>query len=94
MNSICIPFGPIADENRAEVEVRISGTGEVWKYRIETVQVQEESEDFYSKTDEVERLQQYINSYNRDWELIQIFNKNVRTGNIHILYREKKQVTK
>jgi hypothetical protein len=93
MNNICIPLGPIAGENRAEVEVKIPVTGEVWRYRIETVPGHEGTGDVSMKTDEVELLQQYISSYNKDWELIQIFSKNERTGNIHVLYREKRQLT-
>jgi hypothetical protein len=89
MKEITIPFGPIADDNRAEVEVRIPSTGEVWRYRIESVPVRLRHKEEDTLTDEVEILQSYIRSYNQDWELIQIFEFNERTGFIRMLYREK-----
>jgi hypothetical protein len=89
MNEICIPFGHIADDKMAEVEIRVPGTGIVWRYRIESVAVRQVSEESMIRQEEINILQQYIHSYNQDWELIQIYDMDKRTGNIHMLYREK-----
>jgi hypothetical protein len=89
MRQICIPFTDIADEKQAEVEVRVSDTGEIWRYRLEALPSQTINEEGILKAESIAALQQYINSYSNEWELIQIFDRNERTGNIHLLYREK-----
>jgi hypothetical protein len=90
MKEICIPFSTLADDKQAEVEVRIPQTGEVWRYRIEALPLMHQEAELMKNEVKINSLQQYIRSYNNDWELIQIFDINKKTGNIHLLYREKK----
>jgi hypothetical protein len=89
MRQICIPFSDIADNKQAEVEIRIPDTGEIWRYRLESIQGEIKDGNEIGINDDIAALQKYINAYNTDWELIQIFDKNHRTGNIHLLYRER-----
>jgi hypothetical protein len=89
MKEICIPFSNIADEEKAEVEVRVPGTGKVWKYRVEPVHVTYPGKDETKQTRGIDRLMQFIGAYNQNWELIQIIDMNEKTGNMHMLYREK-----
>jgi hypothetical protein len=89
MKEICIPFTNIADEEMAEIEVRIPGTGKSWRYRIEPLRVDHVPDDDSIQQYEISRLQTYIGSYNHNWELIQIIGRNYKTGNIQMLYREK-----
>ena len=93
MKEICIPFAHIADDKQAEVEVRIPSTGEVWRYRIESLPVVQSGVESVVQPEEISRLQRYIGAYNQDWELIQIFGLNEKTGNIHMLYRERSTQT-
>ncbi len=89
MKEICIPFTDIADEKQAEVEVRIPDTGEVWRYRLEALPLNNNEMNQLKNQAKIGTLQKYIGSYSHDWELIQIFGANEQTGNIHLLYREK-----
>jgi hypothetical protein len=89
MKEICIPFSDIADDKQAEVEIRIPNTGEIWRYRLEALPFASREMDPMKKKEKIDSLQQYIRSYNHNWELIQIFDANEKTGNIHLLYREK-----
>jgi hypothetical protein len=89
MKEICIPFSHIDDDKLAEVEVRIPSTGDVWRYRIESINVQQTGKGSVINDEGINMLQQYIGSYNHNWELIQIVGLNEKTGTIQMLYREK-----
>ncbi len=89
MKELCIPFTYVADNTLAEVEVKIPSTGEIWRYRIQPVVCEHDDKYSAKKTETVDILQHFIEEYDHNWELIQILGLNTKTGNIHILYREK-----
>ena len=89
MKEICIPFTNIADEEKAEVEVRVPGTNKVWKYRVEPVHVTHSVNEGATQGEGIDKLLQFIGAYSQNWELLQIIGMNEKTGNIHMLYREK-----
>jgi hypothetical protein len=89
MKEICIPFTYICDNEHAEVEVRVPGTGKIWKYRVEPLQLAAEPEASSMDSGRINGLKRFISNYSKNWELIQIIGANENSGNIHMLYREK-----
>lgn len=77
------------DAERAEVEIRLSGSNQVQRYRLESVNISENTDLNTVLSERVERLQNYISSYSGNWELIQILDAGKDAKYIHLLYREK-----
>lgn len=89
MKEICIPITEMKEAERAELEVRLSDTKLTQYYRLESVSLKDLSEDGNTSTQRVDKLQHYISSYSKDWELIQIFDFSEGVGFIHLLYRKR-----
>ena len=77
------------EAERAEVEVRLSESDRIQRYRLESVDMRELNQTKTSALDRVERLQHFINSYSNNWELIQILDTIEGADYIHLLYREQ-----
>jgi hypothetical protein len=95
MKEICIPVPYLKDRDIAEVEVKLAGKKLKYSFRIESFPWEVENE-FSSLTDPLERslariykLKTSIENYDKDWELIQIFNPDENADHIHVLYRKK-----
>lgn len=89
MKEVCIPVADLKDHERAEVEVRIPKSKQVWKYRIETCKIKSNEKDEAGDLP-VENLRYIINTYDSKWELIQILNSDQTSGYVQLLYRYKK----
>ena len=89
MKEVCIPFTGIKNDERAEVEVRIPKSNRIWKYRIEAFEFKYEKEN-ETANEPITNLQNMINKYDSNWELIQIFDLDKTSGYVQLLYRYKK----
>ncbi len=89
MKEVCIPVADMKDNERAEVEVRIPKSKQVWKYRIESFEIASGEKDEMKKKP-IENLRYKINTYDSNWELIQIFNSDQTSRYVQLLYRYKK----
>lgn len=95
MKEICIPIPFLKENDIAEVEVSVSGQKVKYDFRVESF-LWEANNEFASLSDPLERslariyrLKDAIEKYDKDWELIQIFNPDEHADHIHILYRKK-----
>jgi hypothetical protein len=89
MREICLPC-PVMPENETEmIEIKMSGTNRICRYRIEPLLIND-LEFKQNNTDlRIKKLKELIQNYDEHWELIQIFNTNVGSDYVHMLYREK-----
>jgi hypothetical protein len=95
MKEICIPIPYLKDQEIAEVVVSVAGQKIKYDFRVESF-LWEADNEFSSLSDPLERslariyrLKSAIEGYDRDWELIQIFNPDEHSDHIHVLYRKK-----
>lgn len=98
MKEICIPIPYLKEQEIADVEVSLAGHKIRYNFRVESFPWEVEDE-FASLTDPLERslariyrLKSAIDNYDKEWELIQIFNPDENADHIHILYRKKMKI--
>ncbi len=95
MNELCVPVSGITENDVAEVTVSIKGKKIKYEFRIESFPW--ETEETLSDTKDplaislgkIYRLKLAIESYDKNWELIQIFNPTEGSDHVHVLYRKK-----
>lgn len=95
MKEICIPIPYLKDQEIADVEVTLAGKKIRYNFRVESFPW-ELGNEFAQLADPLEKslariykLKNSIESYDRSWELIQIFNPDEHSDHIHVLYRKK-----
>jgi len=85
MHDICVPIPHFTENEIAEVEVRIGEKKSSFNFRIES---------FSWETTTIERkisqLKNDIESYDKNWELVQIFTPAQDSKFIHVLFRQRK----
>jgi hypothetical protein len=95
MTEIRLPIPPIVDDLPVEIEIRNTGSNQSILYKI--VSFPFEKKDEQSRTNEssivsVERigkLKNMIETYDKSWELIQIFAPLSNSNFIQVLFRKK-----
>jgi hypothetical protein len=97
MKEICIPIPFLKEQEIANVEITLAGKKISYSFRIESFPW-ELKDEFASLTDPLERslariykLKSAIENYDKEWELIQIFNPDEHADHIHVLYRKKQK---
>ncbi|MEN8118998.1 MAG: hypothetical protein ABFS35_01565 [Bacteroidota bacterium] len=95
MREINIPLPNINDEDHVEIEISVGKQDRKHYYRLESVPWETDLtrsksiKKELSSSERVEKLKKAIESYDKSWELIQIFAPLEKSLNIHILYRKK-----
>lgn len=91
MKDICIPVPDLKGKEEAEVNVLIGEKKSRSNYKVVSFPWQVELTDDEDADPEfkIKRLKQNIASYDKNWELIQIFNPDENAKYIKVLYREK-----
>lgn len=95
MKELCIPLPGLENNEIAEVAVSLSGQKMVYNFRLESF-AWEVGKEFSSLSDPLEKslariykLKEAIESYDPEWELIQIFNPESSSDHVQVLYRKK-----
>lgn len=95
MKELCIPVPYLNESEKAEVEVTLQGRKLKFDFRVESFPW-EADDELSSLTDPLEqslariyRLKKVIESYDKSWELIQIFNPSENADHVQVLYRKK-----
>lgn len=95
MREICIPVPYLKENEIAEVEVKLYGKKIRYNFRVESFPW-EVGEEFADLSDPLERslariykLKTAIEAYDKNWELMQIFNPDKNADHVHVLYRKK-----
>ena len=90
MNEICVPIPRFAVEKSAQVAIKIAEQTTHFNYRVESFNwVSEEQMAEMESAVRIENLKGNIERYDKNWELIQIYNPGPRDEFIQVLFREK-----
>jgi hypothetical protein len=96
MKDLSIPIPALSEGEQAEVHVTIGGKKIEYHFRVEAFPwdridgLHEKHADELEKSlARITRLKNAINSYDKEWELIQIFNPSENAKFIQVLYRKK-----
>ena len=97
MKDICIPIPHFEENQIAEVDVTVNGKKQHYNFRVEsfpwTLKSEEESGDSLDVSEKILTLRNMIESYDKNWELIQIFTPKSDAHYIQILFRQRLTVT-
>jgi hypothetical protein len=97
MKDLCVPIPNFGEAEFAEIELKVGEKKTNYNFRVVSFPW-DEQDDHQRYEDElsrslarIQRLKHSIESYDKNWELIQIFNPLENANNIQVLYREKKK---
>ncbi len=95
MNDICVPLPRLPEATHAEVEVKVEGRTRSFNYRVESFNWRPDLESADRavvdtiRTDRIGHLKSSIESYDKNWELVQIYNPSPRDQHIQVLFRQR-----
>ena len=95
MNDICVPIPRIPEARHAEVAVKIEGTVKAYNYRVESFAWQPDessttARDFLKiRTERIDNLKRSIEGYDKNWEIVQIYNPGARDHYINVLFKQR-----
>ena len=94
MNEICVPIPRFAAEKSAEVVIKIADDTKRFNYRVEAFEWFPEEQLVASQAstkgeERIHNLKGHIESYDKQWELIQIYNPGPRDKFIQVLFRQR-----
>ena len=89
MKDVSIPLPEFLEQQIAEIEVKINGKKRQYNFRVESFRW-EPASDVWTVEEKIKRLQEQINVYDKDWELIQIFKPKEDSKFVQVLFRQKR----
>ncbi len=95
MSDLYIPLPRFGDHQVADVEITINGKKKRYHYRVEAFPWGTEDQKNGKGNGIVEtelkilRLKSMIDTYDKEWELIQIYNPGPESKHIHVLFRQR-----
>jgi hypothetical protein len=91
MAEICIPIPEMKDGQKAEIAVTHTNGEESAFYRVETFLGKSRKQDNnHLNNDEVfTTFKQFIDNYDKNWELIQVIASQENRSTIKLLYRKR-----
>lgn len=96
MKDLCIPIPGFDDNEVAELYLKIGDRKISYDFRIESFlwdtqdELSDGNDELTHSIARIERLRKAINSYDKSWELVQIFNPPENSRYIQVLFRKKK----
>jgi hypothetical protein len=97
MRDLCVPVPDFGEHEIADIELRVGDKKIQYSFRVESFPWEVEDElsiaddDVSASLARIYRLKRSIESYDKDWELIQIFTPNENARYIQVLYRRRKE---
>lgn len=92
MKEICIPLPDFLDQQIANVEVTINGEKRKYNFLVESFPWELEDEPWLDENQRVEkrinRLKDCIETYDKNWRLVQIFKPGKDATHIQVLFRQ------
>jgi len=95
MKDLCIPVPNLGEEEFAEIELRVGERKLSYNFRVVSFPWETEEElsldggELEISLARIYRLKKAIQGYDKNWELIQIFNPSENASHIQVLYRKK-----
>ncbi len=97
MKDLCVPIPDLKDNQIAQLEVTVGQEKLKYEFRVESFlwetddDLNHQSKDHVSHSlARITRLKHAIESYDKNWELIQIFTPSDNSKFIQVLYRKRK----
>jgi len=88
MKDVSIPLPDFLDQQIAEIEVKINGKKRHYNFRVESFRWEPDGEEWDVER-KIKKLGEEIESYNKSWELIQIFRPKENSKFVQALFRQK-----
>lgn len=93
MKELCIPIPHFLENQIAEVEVTINGKKRKYNFRVESFPWNGIHEGTTETDDtllaKIDKLRENITSYEKGWELVQIYTPREDAKYIQVLFRQK-----
>jgi hypothetical protein len=97
MKDLCVPVPYLNEKEIAQVDVTIGGEKKKYQFRVESFPWDLDDELSGRVTEDevtqsllrITRLKNAINSYDPEWELLQIFTPSENARHIQVLYRKR-----
>lgn len=93
MREICLPLPEITGDQPVEIEIKSTGKENIIQFRIVSFPFKEKNiqDDISGKTtkEHINNLKNIIESYDKSWELLQIFAPLNNSKYIQVLFRKK-----
>ncbi len=90
MKDISIPLPDFLDKQIAEIEVKINGKKRHFNFRVESFRWEPDGV-VWTVESKIKKLRQELESYEKTWELIQIFRPKENSKFVQALFRQKGQ---
>jgi len=97
MKDLCVPVPDFGEDEIADIELRVGDKKIHYSFRVESFPWEVEDElsvaddDVSTSLARIHRLKRSIESYDKNWELIQIFAPSENSQYIQVLYRKKRE---
>lgn len=93
MKEICLPIPEITGDQLVEIEIKATGNENIVQFRIVSFPFKQKDDQNFitSKTthEQINNLKNIIESYDKSWELLQIFAPLDNSKYIQVLFRKK-----
>ena len=97
MKDLCVPVPDFGEDEIADIELRVGDKKNHYSFWVESFPWEVEDElsvaddDVSTSLARIHRLKRSIESYDKNWELIQIFAPSENSQYIQVLYRKKRE---
>lgn len=90
MSEICIPIPDLTSGQQAEILVQVANSSDPVRYRVEIFPLNE-NELAISLSDDTafNSFKQFVDNYDKSWELLQVIASQDENKNIRVLYRKR-----
>ena len=93
MKDICIPIPRFEENQIAEVEVTVNGKKRKFNFRVESFvweprQGEDNNVDIDLVEKKIQKLKESIESYDKHWQLVQIYTPSPGSEHIQVLFRQ------
>ena len=98
MKDLCVPIPNFGEQEIADIELRVGDEKILYSFRVESFpwdiedELSVEGDEITNSLARIHRLKKAIESYDPEWELIQIFTPNENALHIQVLYRRRKKI--
>lgn len=98
MKDLCVPIPNFGEQEIADIELKVGQERMQYSFRVESFPWDVEDDltidqdDISRSLARIHRLKKAIESYNPEWELIQIYNPNENARFIQVLYRRRRKI--
>ena len=88
MKDLIIPIPDMLDKQIAEIEVKINGKKRQYNFRVESFRWEPDDEE-WTVEEKIKKLRYGLETYDKSWELIQIFRPKDDSKFVQALFRQK-----